>query len=542
MARTRFFYQCILLSSITFILAGCGGGSSHSVHPHPTPGPQPGSPGVPNNLSVSVVSASAGKVQFYWDQGNVQAGDQDQLVISKVSTADTVNNTITITLRPTSNNQYSYSVTGFNGKYQAFLTDGQGRSNLVTFDTTRSSPIPSQPANGVWVYDDPNGGAAGQYVDPLKSYIDKLVNDGNSQYVPTMIFSYGSDMEMYCNDQFAPSNCDVYIDKYDPSQKFNAGQLQVYYNYLAGSNPSLNGQNTTKAYVDQLTPWYQQYQQSHPTLPKKLYFSPIIDGRMDGGSFNFLDGFNSLSQQQAEHYADMVAKQVCGDANVDGVQFDLEPLAVSTYYDSNGNVVGNGSYYFYREIAKDFSGANDATLSLTCADSSHPNGRFFSVFTFAKPLNKDLADALRYHGVDIGYVVDSLYDLGPLAGGSANSPADYKGYVQDQVNQMFAQAAAYHIDFQFAVPAAASVHEFEGIGLVANDASSIHEGYTQYNQQDYLTYARDAITQGLKVNPDEEQYYKGTNIWSFQADNHWAGSDFYPNTPVDSSSNNAEGQ
>src|SRR3989338_4277233 len=105
-----------------------------------------------------------------------------------------------------------------------------------------SSPIPSA-ANGAWAYDS-NQALGGQ--------ISAVMNYNQNQAAITaptvnMIFNYGADMEMYCQDGVA--HC-------------TSSQMQVYY--------TRNGQNNTAI-----------YKQALAGIPG-LTMSPIIDGRFDG--------------------------------------------------------------------------------------------------------------------------------------------------------------------------------------------------------------------------------------------------------------------
>lgn len=336
------------------------------------------------------------------------------------------------------------------------------------------SPIPGA-ANGAWVYD--ADGVHGGRAQAIIDYNQKQRMIG----APTvnMIFNYGADMEMYCRGGVA--NC-------------TPDQMQVYY--------TMSGQPNTAAYKNALL------------SIKNLMMSPIIDGRFDA----YLKGFDALSPTKARTYADNVAKQVCADPNVDGIQFDLEPFNLQK---------NNGEYYFYKEIAKDFSGANDASLGITCRDNSHPNGRYFSVFTFASDVNSAVAEVFRYNGVEYGYVIDSLYDLGPLAPGHANPIEDYKKYVKVEADAMAQKAQQLGIKYQYAIPAAASVHEFEG---TLDSNHTVHK--TGQHQVEYVMAARQAIVSALK------QYgrmgYIGTDIWSFEdrGADVWGGVSFVPDTAV----------
>lgn len=284
---------------------------------------------------------------------------------------------------------------------------------------------------------------------------------------------------------------------------------------------------------------------SHVTMNGKST-SPIpimiadIDGRLDVADMDndFLDGLNIMSTSDAQHLADFVAKNICADDTPSGVQFDLEPFdftnttgrlnstSVSTdLIQANKNLGTTGQKDFYKQIAKDFAGwygnnADPAGINNTrdpktgayldplhCVDKAHPNGRFFSVFTFSAHINQDVVDVFTHH--NNGLIVDSLYDLTsngaeflqaagvtankargtqtnysttPEDGGSPTCPSADSTITQGNVSQTYPgfqflvrteianvqklmQEFTYKdgnpLAYQFGVPAGASAHEFE---------------------------------------------------------------------------------
>ena len=153
--------------------------------------------------------------------------------------------------------------------------------------------------------------------------------------------------------------------------------------------------------------------------PVAMY--PIVDGSVGGA---YLTVFNTLTAAQAGIYADNVAQLYCADDTVAGVSFDLEPF----------DITQPGQAAFYAQIAKDFAGQHNGPGQpdpYHCVDAAHPQGRTFSVFANAGNLNATVGQIFNQYGN--GIFIDSLYDLGPNAGGIASTIANYTKYANAEV-------------------------------------------------------------------------------------------------------------
>ncbi|QDQ25767.1 hypothetical protein FNU76_05050 [Chitinimonas arctica] len=368
-------------------------------------------------------------------------------------------------------------------------------------------------ANSAWMYDGDNTDPA----NPLKPTVGLMANDilradaamGNKL---GMVYIYGSDMELAISDSQHPAaHCDVAtLDE-------KCG-LQVYYN--TPGKRGYNGIANTAKYKNILE-----------SRGKHYLYSPIIDGRIEkanapGEGEPLLVEFPYLSQEVAELYADRVAFQACSDENLDGIQFDLEP-AFKDYAIANPDPKRRGEYYFYKRIGWNFAGKNNAIR--TCVDKAHPEGRFFSVFAFARNINQEVSDALTAH--QNGYFIDSLYDVDQAApGGTVTTPDAYNRLVQDEVALMLAKSRQYHLPFQFGVPAAASVHEFERSKSTATNGEVV----TTFRQIDYLTHAMRAVNTALNAPENKSLPFLGVSLWSFEkGGSPWGNEFYYPPTPGD---------
>ena len=273
-------------------------------------------------------------------------------------------------------------------------------------------------------------------------------------------------------------------------------------------------------------------------------------------------------QIDAVHLADFVAKNICADDKMDGVQFDLEPFCFDgkcgklTGSDASGR---NGQYYFYQEIAKDLAGYyghsddpaginqttntyGDYSDPLHCVDRSHPDGRFFSTFTFASKVTPDVGAVFTRH--NNGLIVDSLYDLSTdtnvLQQTGSTSPAEPGGnplcptksitvngvtypamsdLVTTEIQDMYKVAHAYNLPYQFAIPGGASAHEFESRDQYDSNGNKIDTINTsdscgqQVTQGDYIKADLNAIIANSAVKNDPN--YRGYDIYGWSQQSWW---------------------
>jgi hypothetical protein len=327
----------------------------------------------------------------------------------------------------------------------------------------------------------------------------------------TQVFSYGGDIEMYCRGSGESQTSDPCIKA--NGFKSDKGLEDGFVVTFPGEDTDQHiGLKSLEAYLN---------------IPKVTENIIILDGRIDlpeGVDYEYLNHINTLPENEAKYFADKVSKAVCGNDNVAGVQFDIEPFS---FTGEGGSVKGVGQKYFYTQIAKNFAGWNgysDDTQGINpekssdplgCVNENHPNGRIFSIFTFAKYVTPDVKTMLTQHGN--GYIMDSLYDLGPLPGGQLNSLDDFKKYAEQEIKDM----KALGVPYQFAIPAAASAHEFES---KAGNSMGV-------NQIDYVKAVMDLINP--KVLKTEDPNFKGFGVWSYNQTMFWpkGGDEYTPASP-----------
>lgn len=403
-------------------------------------------------------------------------------------------------------------------------------STTFTLGATASivdTVMPGSHNNGTWLYDGTfnNQGVkgpvqAGMFVSQLNDYNKKA--NTNSQI--NQVFSYGGDIEMYCDggeggeDTNACTYNSLLLGYYPPSivNKKMDGPVSSIIAKLGDSGFSTVNQ-------------YAQVKQSNGSSVQTIV---DIDGRVDmPASEDYLNELNTMPQVDANQFADKVAAQICADDGVSGIQFDVEPFS---FIGSGDNAKpGPGQKYFYQEIAKDLAGnysgnnwpnptaANDP---LHCVDAAHPVGRVFSVFTFAKGIAEDPQEIQQVFGKGSygnGYVIDSLYDVATNEpGGTWTAPNDYKGLALTEASTFKAEADKLGIPYQFAIPAAASTHEFESKAGVATGA----------NQDEYVTAVLDNIN---SISARQDPLFKGVDLWGWVSAMWWGGDLYTPATPAE---------
>jgi hypothetical protein len=319
---------------------------------------------------------------------------------------------------------------------------------------TAATPDVLPYGNGTWAYDSTH---PGQWAAKITGY---NASAGATHDI-SAVMSYATDLEMYCPDD-------------DPAQC----TPDDFYSYYT---PGSNGRRSTAAYANQ--------------VPGAV-LSPIVDGAV--GS-DYLAGFDDLSIPLARAFADKVAAQVCADPHVAGIQFDLEPFDVTT----------RGQYWFYRGIADAFAGDG-------CVDATHPQGRFFSVFTFANSIRPGTLRAGRLAAIvsahHNGYVIDSLYDLGTRAGGWLNSPNRYATLVSAEVTRMRTWADRLDIPYGFGLPGGASAHEYSSCtGTPCRHDPGDETGYPM------LAYTSRAVAAVDASGARDDQLFLGNDVWYFGA-------------------------
>lgn len=395
----------------------------------------------------------------------------------------------------------------------------------------------------------------------------------------TNLYVYASDLELPC-----------YYENYTPGQPTGNDTINCTDpGYLTKSGNPIFGAvfsyGTPSSNAQAIVHYYQNKLSSLKNTQKPMLIG-IVDGRIDDG---YLQQFDQLSSTAISDLANLIAngtasepapqpssqaEGICQSTALSGIQLDIEPVDVNP---------GDTNYHpnetpFFEDIATDLQNCKGS--------NSTSNPKIMSIFAFAEGLGtfttttsngsttmtvtpSPLAQQLAQDGNV--YIVDSLYDLtisnqqsepilpGQTGGSpsldttvptslSTKDPNNYQTRVQQEVNHMIALSMAVHnantpyLPFKFAIPAAASTHEFESAywrspmnaqidgaataGANAGGTTLINFSGTntpaQTSQLAYVIAALSAINTGLLDNPSVKSAFKGIDLWGFAPAMEWS--------------------
>ena len=273
------------------------------------------------------------------------------------------------------------------------------------------------------------------------------------------LYPYSGDIEMNCT---GPSDC-IYS-----GAKQN---VFVYYTTASGGY----GEASVAAY--------------RAAFPQATILA-IIDGQVAGPYLKPLS-----YAEVGTDTADLVARTICADPNVDGVFFDLEKLDITV----------PGQFALYNEISRQFASA-------VCIDANHPTGRVFGAFLSPGRISDWSAVAAAFGSN--GHAVVSGYDVAA----AKPVPVDIHAYtssVTGMLLTMDAASKAHKIAYTVAIPAASSFSEFTEFG---HYDGSLPPPYFKL-QKDYapnitqLAYMKAA--RAILMAQAKSPYYMGTDYWSW---------------------------
>ena len=390
--------------------------------------------------------------------------------------------------------------------------------------------------NGAWVYDTSyhSDGAKGPvipglFISDINTYNTRFAKSEGNRI--NQLFVYGGDIENEADAKTLKYNkfSSIY---YYPVQNVGKNKTWTESEKLL-LQKGASGFRSTQAYTPGKQFFYGKNATplviDHTGIEGVYYKILVIDGRVDKGGY--LQGLNIMTESESRGLAQKVARIICADNSIDGVQFDIEPFS---FTEEKGGKKGTGQKFFYQELSKCFAGwytkdykkihginkfgkKYDSSADLIGAvNRKHPFGRFFSVFTFADSVTDEVIDVYKKFGNF--YIIDSLYDLEDVPGAkSPTTPKNFKKLVQNEIAKMKEKK----IPYQFAVPAAASCHEFESCNGVKNKFIN--------SQLDYIKIAMQEINPGrLKK---EDTNFKGIAIWSWNSAMWWNGNKLEPSKP-----------
>lgn len=349
------------------------------------------------------------------------------------------------------------------------------------------------PGNSAWVYDTlyHNGESRGRDPGSFAHAINQYNRQARKGHAITRVFPYGGDLEMYCGHK--ASRC-------------TEQDLKVLFDGDAG------GARSVAAYAQRLK----------SVQGRSVQIVPVLDGSIRGHYQGSLKGFNELSPRLARVFADKVARQMCANPQVDGIQFDLEPFNVRNK---------NGQYYFYRRIAEDLAGAvgHPGNDPFHCVDSAHPHGRYFSIFGAAHSLAPGTASARHVRDIMTahhnGFFIAALYDLSSEPPGHLTQPGWYARAAKHEAQLARRGASRLGVPYQLAIPAAASMHEYAGCrGHKCRDPR-----HARHSQLDYVKAGIQAIRASGALH---DPLYLGTAVWCWNRAIVHGGNRYSPARPT----------
>merc|ERR1711998_766990 len=321
------------------------------------------------------------------------------------------------------------------------------------------------------------------------------------------VYSYGGDVEFW-PDRNSPDAC-------------HAPAVEGSCNYT-----SYYDKNNEKAAAE-----YHQAQGINQVVA-------LLDARLDGWDMitqynnndacnfgDFYPNLNNLTKTQLGQLAKQTAQLYCTDANLGGIQIDLEPYQ-DPYKESLETFIKAMATEF-----KDDSGANG------CKDDAHPKGRTTSYFTFAHRTRDNFHEEIMG---DNGYFVFSGYDLRPKnLAFEYNNVSEFGNNLKEEIPHI-RRAMKGGGKFTMAVPIAASCHEYEHYVPMHGDGCgpACQPWDSGVKMADYVQKMMDVLTspKNSDIIHFKNPQFLGLSFWVWTYDMtyppmKWFNNLFLPNTP-----------
>ena len=284
--------------------------------------------------------------------------------------------------------------------------------------------------------------------------------------------------------------------------------------------------NSSHAYLKALTPLKKE-------MNSDFIVIPVVDARLDQRLFGletYIDSMNYFNQQQAEYLAEKTAALFCTSNEVPSVQFDIEPFNFNHF----------GQAFYYQKLAYYFSGQGDPLLNdndeqVYCKNAKYPHGRSWSVFTFPDKVTAEFSKVMNHYGN--GYVIIAGYDMENPKGAPAGIHNDvdiYRKLLKDTILETLIRAQQQNFYYKIAIPAAASVHEFNSLlgqdpkGIMQDGQLTAQFKRTFTNKTlDYTKAAIEVINESYVVVEGKKRYllddpkFIGIDLWGWTSHIRW---------------------
>lgn len=203
--------------------------------------------------------------------------------------------------------------------------------------------------------------------------------------------------------------------------------------------------------------------------------------------------------QLAKDLATSLVTQICADANVDGIFYDLEPTKFS-----------------YMGLFTLYQTTSSLLASAACKDTQHPNGRYMGVYAYVTTGDGALVKPALGNN---GFLAVPLYDVQDSQPPTPTNLQLFNASAKSYVSNSDANSNQYHIPYTVIAPAAASFGEFEQYGTYANPPPVLPAPYNFT----LISNFSPAITQVLYMTEimantlqyAKSPYYMGVDYWAW---------------------------
>jgi hypothetical protein len=295
------------------------------------------------------------------------------------------------------------------------------------------------------------------------------------------VYVYAGDVEFYCRGSptaisgGSPSPTDVAcsFDGSDPN-------AFVYYSDFA--------KNASAAYK---------------AAGKQVYIN--FDGRISPKLTSFVPNFDKLSAKAISQFASATANLVCGDDNVDGMAWDVEPFS-------------NDQIPFFAELDKHIAAC----------------GKTWGVFGFGETLNATMwTEGLGSSGFlfDSAYDLDCSSDVLPPHGClpcQCTPPDVYETVLTDHVAQVMKLAKTYQKPYRLMVSGSGTTQLYEEISTATCTGAGggpVYDKTCDYTMADWMT---SAVSVFDKANVKGDPNFAGIGIYGWTTTD---GGGFSPTVP-----------
>ncbi len=237
---------------------------------------------------------------------------------------------------------------------------------------------------------------------------------------------------------------------------------------------------------------------------KKVYLN--FDGRITPRDKSFVPDFSLLSPQVVEAFAAQVANHVCGDDNVDGMGWDVEPF-------------DNNQIPFFASLDAKITACN----------------KTWGVFAFGESFSDDMWNTGLGKS---GFLLDSAYDLecGPsdlpprgCTPCQCTPPKAYHTVLLNHLTRVTALAKQYQKPYSLMVSGSGTTQLYETLTTstcTGADGGPAYSKTCPYTMAQWMTEALD-VFDTLQVR--EDPLFQGIGIYGWTTTN---GAGFSPTTPT----------